>query len=64
LTIFTRIPTTRVLGNPIFVSEVFSQNGLLPRRRCLKTIPLAELHDPSYARPVGNKKAGAKSPGL
>jgi len=25
---------------------------------------LADLHDPSYVRPAGNKKAGAKSPGL
>jgi hypothetical protein len=25
---------------------------------------LADLHDPSYVRPVGDKRAGAKSPGL
>jgi hypothetical protein len=62
----SRLPFVLVGHIVVLLSEhlLYDPFGRKRRWRCLEALLLADLHDPSYVRPVGNKKAGALRPGL
>jgi hypothetical protein len=61
----SRLPFVLVGHIVVLLSEDLLYDPFGGRRwRCLETVLLGDLHDPSYVRAVGNKKTGAFRPGL